>query len=319
MLHFGFMEHFLAFDLGAESGRAMLGRLRAGVLDLTEVYRFANEPVREHASLHWDLLRLWLEMQRAMQRVSAAGTRLESVGVDTWGCDYGLLGEAGQLLGNPYHYRDSRTDGVMDAVFARVPRARIYDVTGTQFLPFNTLYQLFAACQATPRLIDAAAQFGTIPDILNYWLTGRAARRVHQRDDDADGGRAGAGVGDRAAAASWTSRRGCCRRSSSRARFSAACAGLCRARFEGTPVVAPACHDTGSAVASVAAFGSRAFLSSGTWSLLGTRDRAADHHVAGARRELHQRRRRVRHDAAPEEHRRPVAAAVLPSCLGRQR
>jgi rhamnulokinase len=163
---------FLAFDLGAESGRAMLGRLRAGVLDLAEICRFPNEPVRESASLHWDMLRLWLEMQRALERVQGLGGPLESVGVDTWGCDYGLLGERGELLGNPYHYRDSRTDGVMEAVFERVPRERIYDMTGTQFLTFNTLYQLVAACETTPRLLAAATRFGTIPDIFNYWLTG---------------------------------------------------------------------------------------------------------------------------------------------------
>jgi len=268
MLISGVMEHFLAFDLGAESGRAMLGRLRAGVLDLTEVYRFANEPVREHASLHWDLLRLWLEMQRAMQRVSAAGTRLESVGVDTWGCDYGLLDEAGQLLGNPFHYRDSRTDGVMDAVFARVPRARIYDVTGTQFLPFNTLYQLFAACQATPRVIDAAAQFGTIPDILNYWATGvlRAEFSSATTTQMVD-----------ARARAWATELLCELDIPTRilpplvepGTILGRLRGSLSRAFEGTPVVAPACHDTGSAVASVAAFGSRAFLSSGTWSLLG--------------------------------------------------
>src|SRR6266850_3989230 len=141
--------HFLAFDLGAESGRAMSGRLRSGVLDLTEVCRFANEPVREDGSLYWDVLRLWLQMQRALERVADEGRRPESIGVDAWGCDYGLLGEGGDLLGNPYHYRDSRTDGVMDAAFARVPRARIYDVTGIQFLPFNTLYQLIAAARTT--------------------------------------------------------------------------------------------------------------------------------------------------------------------------
>ena len=110
--------HFLAFDLGAESGRAMLGRLRAGVLDVSEIHRFVNEPVRQNGSLHWDVLRLWLEMKRGMER--AAATPIESVGVDAWGCDYALVGEQGVLLQNPYHYRDKRTDGVMDAVFERV-------------------------------------------------------------------------------------------------------------------------------------------------------------------------------------------------------
>ena len=110
--------HFLAFDLGAESGRAMLGRLRAGVLDVSEIHRFVNEPVRQNGSLHWDVLRIWLELKQGMER--AAGTPIESVGVDAWGCDYALVGEQGVLLQNPYHYRDKRTDGVMEAVFERV-------------------------------------------------------------------------------------------------------------------------------------------------------------------------------------------------------
>src|SRR6185295_3644805 len=136
-----------------------------------EVCRFANEPVRVDGSLYWDTPRLWLHMQRALERLPRS-ERFDSIGVDAWGCDYGLIGEGGELLANAYHYRDTRTDGVMDDVFERIPRARIYDVTGIQFLPFNTLYQLVAALRATPRLFEAATQLGTIPDILNYWLTG---------------------------------------------------------------------------------------------------------------------------------------------------
>ena len=162
--------HFLAFDLGAESGRAIVGRLRADVLDIREIHRFPNEPVRQNGSLQWDILRLWHEMRRSFDKVD--GARIDSLGVDTWGCDYALLGERGELLQNPFHYRDSRTDGVMEAVCKRVSADEIYGVTGIQFLPFNTLYQLYAACQQTPRLIDAADTVVTIPDLLNYWLTG---------------------------------------------------------------------------------------------------------------------------------------------------
>jgi rhamnulokinase len=161
---------FLAFDLGAESGRAVLGRLHRGVLDVREIHRFVNEPVRQNGSLHWDVLRLWLEIKRGLE--SAAAESIASIGVDTWGCDFALVGERGTLLQNPYHYRDKRTDGVMDEVFARVPAEQIYDITGIQFLPFNTLYQLYAACRDTPRLLDAATAFGTIPDLINFWLTG---------------------------------------------------------------------------------------------------------------------------------------------------
>jgi rhamnulokinase len=261
--------HFLAFDLGAESGRAMSGRLRSGVLDLAEVCRFANEPVREHGSLHWDILRLWADMRRGLERLESDVRGLDSIGVDAWGCDYGLLGEGGELLGNPYHYRDARTDGVMEAVFATVPRARIHDVTGTQFLSFNTLYQLVAARQRTPRLLDAATGFGTIPDLLNYWLTGvlRAEYTAATTTQMVD-----------ARARTWAD--ALLRDLDIPTRLLPALVepgtvlgglkGSVAARLEGTPVVAPACHDTGSAVASVPAFGGRAFLSSGTWSLLGT-------------------------------------------------
>src|SRR3954470_13504242 len=164
--------HFLAFDLGAESGRAITGHCRSGVLDITEVCRFANDPVREHGSLFWDVLRLWLDMQRALDQLGTDPRGLDSIGVDGWGCDYGLLGERGELVANPYHYRDARTDGMMALVFEQVPRSRIYEITGIQFLPFNTLYQLIAAARDTPRLLEAATAFGTIPDIMNYWLTG---------------------------------------------------------------------------------------------------------------------------------------------------
>ena len=113
---------YLAFDLGAESGRAMLGRLRSGVLVLTEIHRFPNEPIREGASLHWDFPRLWSEIQRALGEAASDGSALAGIGVDTWGCDYGLLDERGKLISNPYHYRDPRTDGIMDSVFARVSK-----------------------------------------------------------------------------------------------------------------------------------------------------------------------------------------------------
>jgi rhamnulokinase len=131
--------NYLAFDLGAESGRAMLGTFDHGVLSVREIHRFLNEPVRQNGSLRWDIGHLWREMQQALE--STNGARLESVGVDSWGVDYALIGERGNLLENPYHYRDRRTDGAMAAVFERVSRERIYAVTGIQFLPINTLYQ----------------------------------------------------------------------------------------------------------------------------------------------------------------------------------
>jgi rhamnulokinase len=259
--------HFLAFDLGAESGRAMLGSLDGGVLGVREIHRFANEPVRQNGSLQWDILNIWQEMRRALEY--HRGPRLESMGVDSWGVDYALIGERGNLLENPYHYRDRRTSGVMEAVFERVSRERIYAITGIQFLPINTIYQLFAACRATPGLVDAARALVTIPDLLNYWLTGALTSEytVATTTQFID-----------ARTRTWARRMldeiGLPTRLLQRLVEPGTIIGTLQASVSaasaGTPVVAPACHDTASAVASVSASGNAAFLSSGTWSLLGT-------------------------------------------------
>jgi rhamnulokinase len=259
--------HFLAFDLGAESGRAIVGRLRDGLLDIQEVHRFANEPVRQNGALQWDILRLWFEMRRSLDRVPT--TELDSLGVDTWGCDYALLGEQGNLLGNPYHYRDRRTDGVMDVVFQTVAAERIYAITGIQFLPFNTLFQLYAASRATPKLLEAASTFATIPDLLNFWLTGeRTAELTNATTTQFVEARS------RSWATGLLTDLGLPTRLLPRLIEPGSVIGKLgadvSAPLAGTPVVAPACHDTGSAVASVNVSGKRAFLSSGTWSLLGT-------------------------------------------------
>jgi rhamnulokinase len=258
---------FLAFDLGAESGRAMLGTLDDGVLGVREIHRFANEPVRQNGSLQWDVRHLWDEMRRALELNGR--TRLDSVGVDSWGVDYALIGERGNLLENPYHYRDRRTSGAMEAVFERVSRDRIYGITGIQFLPINTLYQLYAACRQTPDLIDAARALVTIPDLLNYWLTGAltAEYTVATTTQFID-----------ARTRTWATRMleeiGLPTRLLQPLVEPGTMIGSLQASasatLDGTPVVAPACHDTASAVASVSASGNVAFLSSGTWSLLGT-------------------------------------------------
>jgi rhamnulokinase len=259
--------HFLAFDLGAESGRAIVGRLRADLLDIREIHRFPNEPVRQNGSLQWDILRLWLEMRRSLERLE--GTSVDSLGVDAWGCDFALIGECGHLVQNPYHYRDARTDGVMDAVFNVVPADEIYAITGIQFLPFNTLYQLYAACQATPKLIEASSTVLTVPDLLNYWLTGSlVAEYTNATTTQFVDARTRCWAKDLLTELDIPTRllppivEAGTMIGQLRADVSGALAG--------TPVVAPACHDTGSAVASIAGGAHRAFLSSGTWSLLGT-------------------------------------------------
>ena len=291
----------------------MLGRLRSGVLDVSEVHRFVNEPVRQNGSLHWDVLRIWLELKQGMERAAAAP--VDSIGVDAWGCDYALVGEQGVLLQNPYHYRDKRTDGIMEAVFERVTADEIYAVTGIQFLPFNTLYQLYAACRATPRLIDAAISFGTIPDLVNYWLTGEmTAEFTNATTTQFIDARTRLWATDLLQVLDVPTR------ILPRVVEAGTLVGYVGAdahpSLRGTRVVAPACHDTGSAVAAVRADGHRAFLSSGTWSLLGTELARTGHYAPRPRAQLHERGRRLRHDAAAQEHRRPVAAAGLPAQLG---
>jgi len=259
--------HFLAFDLGAESGRAIVGRLRDDVLDIREIHRFPNEPVRQNGSLQWDILRLWLEMRRSLDRLE--GTRVDSLGVDTWGCDFALIGERGALVQNPYHYRDVRTDGVMEEVFKRVSAEEIYAITGIQFLPFNTLFQLYAACQATPKLIEAASTLLTVPDLLHFWLTGtQASEYTNATTTQFVDARTRCWAGDLLSQLEIPTRL--------LPPLVEAGTMLGQLRDDvcgplaGTPVVAPACHDTGSAVASIPGGAHRAFLSSGTWSLLGT-------------------------------------------------
>ena len=263
-------RQYLAFDLGAESGRAIAARLDGGELTVREVCRFANEPVRQNGALHWDVLRLWLEMTRTL--TAAGGTRFDSVAVDGWGVDYALIGEGGNLLENPYHYRDLRNEGMMAQVFERVHAERIYAVTGIQFLQINTLFQLYAACRHTPKVIDAAEALVTIPDLFNFWLTGELACEYTNATTTqfVD-----------AAKRSWAIRLldeiGLPTRLLQPIVQPGTIVGSIRAAvgaLEGTPVVAPACHDTASAVASVPVGAHTAFLSSGTWSLLGTEVRS---------------------------------------------
>src|SRR5215469_15661809 len=154
---------FLAFDFGAESGRATLARLHGAVLATQEVHRFKNEPVEYGSSLHWDVARLWWEMRRALAELQSV--ELAGIGVDTWGVDYALLGDRGELLQNPYHYRDSRTVAAMDEVLRIIPKEEIYRSTGIQFMPINTLYQLYATKEQTPGILRSAQKLLMIPDL----------------------------------------------------------------------------------------------------------------------------------------------------------
>ena len=166
--------NFLAFDLGAESGRAMLGQFDGERLTLSEVHRFINGPVRLPDGLHWDVLRLWTEIKHGLGlAVREHGAGLAGIGLDTWGVDFGLLDRDGALVSNPYHYRDSRTDGMVEEAFRRVPRAEIFEQTGIQFMQLNSLYQLLAMVVRRSPALAVAETFLTMPDLFNYWLTGR--------------------------------------------------------------------------------------------------------------------------------------------------
>jgi rhamnulokinase len=168
-------SNYLALDLGAESGRGLLGRFDGQRLTLEEVHRFSNGPVRMMDTLYWDLPRLFEEAKTALRRGIAHSGALDGIGVDTWGVDFGLVGRGETLLGNPVHYRDARTDGMLDAAFERMSRTRIYEITGLQFLPFNTVYQLLALAQSHSPLLEVAETLLMMPDLFSWLLTGRRA------------------------------------------------------------------------------------------------------------------------------------------------
>lgn len=266
-------HYFLAFDLGAESGRAILGQLAGERLRLSEVYRFPNVPVRLPDGLHWDVLRLWTEIKESLRLVAREhAANLAGVGLDTWGVDFALLDRDGALLANPHHYRDSRTDGILAEAFRRVPRQEIFAQTGIQFMPINSLYQLLAMVIQRSPLLEAAQTFLTMPDLFNYWLTGRqvgefSIATTTQCYDPRQG--------------DWArpllERLGIPTRIFPPLVPSGTVLGPLlpsvaeEVGLGSVPIIAPACHDTAAAVAAVPAEGKDfVYISSGTWSLLGT-------------------------------------------------
>jgi rhamnulokinase len=263
---------FLAFDLGAESGRAVVGHLDDGGLRLEELHRFPNGPVRVGNSLHWDVDGLWREIKHGLALAGrACPGNLASVGVDTWGVDFGLLAADDTLLGTPYHYRDSRTDGMPEAAFEIAPRAEIYRCTGIQMMPINSLFQLLAMVKAGSADLAAARTFLNMPDLFNFWLSGRKASEftiatTSQFYNPTTGTWA------------WNllQRLGIPTRIFGEIvppgtvldRLRPAVAE--EAGVPAVPVVAVACHDTASAVAAVPTSDPGAlYISSGTWSLMG--------------------------------------------------
>lgn len=273
---------YAAVDLGAESGRVVVGTLRDGRVDLEEIHRFPNVPVRLPDGLHWDVLRLYAEILDGLRLAGRRfGDGLAGIGVDSWAVDYGLVDDAGRLLGNPYSYRDARTDGMRERAAAIVSPDEQYARTGIAQLPFNTLYQLMALGRSGEASVSHAASLLMIPDLIHFWLCGeRAAEYTNATTTGA------LGV-DGAWARDLLDRLG----APSHMLLDPVPAGtrlgtLRRAVQDGcdlgaVPLYLPATHDTGSAVVAVPAAGDaggHAYISCGTWSLLGLE---LDHPIAG--------------------------------------
>jgi len=164
---------YLAIDLGAESGRVMAGLWNGKTMRLEEVHRFPNGPVHLAESIRWDVLRLWAEIQSGLALAAKKyGHSITSVGADTWGVDFVLLTRQGEMLGQPFHYRDARTNGIMERSFRKVPRSEIFAQTGLQFMQFNTLFQLLAVKQNTPQLLEQADSLLFMPDFVHWALCG---------------------------------------------------------------------------------------------------------------------------------------------------
>lgn len=268
------MVNLLAFDLGATSGRAVVGHFFGERLTLQEIHRFPNIPVQLGNHLYWDLLNIYRQVETGLLKAYQRGLSLASLGIDSWGVDFGLISQQGDLLSNPIHYRDHQTDEMMEKVFSQIPREAIFQRTGIQFMQINTLYHLYAMRVSQSPILEKAETFLMIPPLLRYFLTGEKVGEftnatttqlfhVHRKQWDEEliqrlglpeqifqpVVQPGTMVGSI--------------QSSVQKRL-----GLPQ---ESLPVIAVAEHDTASAVVSIPTDQEHfAYLSCGTWSLLGT-------------------------------------------------
>jgi rhamnulokinase len=275
-------RNFLALDLGASNGRAVIGRFDGSRLALEEIHRFWNGPIQLPAiggsSLYWNAMALFSEVKEGLAKaVKCCGPDLASAGLDTWGVDFALLDRQGGLVGNPYHYRDSRTDGMVEEACRRVPREEIFAQTGIQFMQLNTLIQLFAMVEQHSPLLDIADRLLMMPDLLNYFLSGQ---RVSEYTDASTSQCMDMRTGE------WASgllaRLGIPTHIFPPVVPPGTVLGpllpdvVKETGARGIALVAPGTHDTGSAVAAVPAESDDyAYLSSGTWSLIGVESRQA--------------------------------------------
>ncbi|TKG94919.1 rhamnulokinase [Puteibacter caeruleilacunae] len=265
-------NYFLAFDLGASSGRAMLGILENNKITLKEVHRFENKMTRIDGHDHWDIHRLFNELKTGLKNcIEDHGVQPESIAIDTWGVDYGLLDEDGKLISLPYAYRDSRTDGMMEKVFAKIPSKEVYEQTGIQFMQLNTLFQLFSMVDNNDEDLKKAKDLLFTPDLLSYFFSGEknteyciasTSQMLRPGTQEwQDGLLKGLNIPTDIlqkvilpGTVRGTLTQDICEETGSKP----------------IPVVAVGSHDTASAIASVpASSGNWAYLSSGTWSLMG--------------------------------------------------
>ncbi len=267
----------LAIDLGASSGRGIVGSFDGEKLTLAENHRFPNEPVTVAGTFTWDILRIFHEIKNSIRKCALSDDKdIRSIGIDTWGVDYGLIDKKGALMANPVHYRDTRTDGIIDYASTIVPKNEIYNTTGIQFMNFNTIFQLLASMRDNPVYVQNADKLLFVPDLLNYFLTGEkrteytiastgALLDAHTRNYAFD----------------LIDRFGIPRSIFTELSEPGSKVGkLLPQVLEdvgaiGADVVNVAAHDTASAVVSVPAKGDEfVFISSGTWSLMGTETKA---------------------------------------------
>lgn len=256
-------KHYIAVDLGASSGRVMVGTLAGGKLTLTEMNRFWNGPTEIDGTLYWDFVHLFRNIKEGIALARQVfGGGLVSLGIDTWGADFGLLDSNGKLLGNPVNYRDTRTSGMFDKVFEKVPKEEVFGQSGIQFMELNTLYQMMALSLSDSVEYRVADKLLFVPDLLNYWLTGemkaeRSCASTSQFYNPVTKG--------------WAY--DMLEKLGIRTDLFAELVdpGTVIGEADGLPVVAVGSHDTASAFAAVPVVAGEecAFLSSGTWSLLG--------------------------------------------------
>jgi rhamnulokinase len=264
-------KKLLAFDLGAESGRGLLGMFDGRRLQLEVVHRFTNGPVRTLDTLNWDVLRLFSEMLAGLRKCALDLGGVDSVGVDTWGVDFALLGRGGTLLGNPRHYRDPHTETILEEVYARIPQTEIFRQTGIQLMRFNTLFQLLALQRDRSPLLDIAETLLFMPDLVHYFLTGI---KVNEYTDASTSQMLD--PFSRSWAVGLIEAFGLPRRMLGTIVQPGTVLGPLRTTvatdtgLTPIPVIAPGTHDTASAFAAVpAGNGTWACISSGTWSLMG--------------------------------------------------